>query len=313
MRSIIEDLHSKGINNNGKPFTYHFINWMLNNRRYLGEYSFKGTLNTAAIPPIVTKELFDKCQKRLSDNKHKSASFRKVKEKYYLTGKIFCGCCGDTMSGVSGTSKDKSRDLYRYYQCMTSKRHRCDKKIVRKDFVENIVTSAVMDIFKDKKLVKRICNTCYSLQNTESAELPALKHQLKQVNKEIDNVMNAIKKGIITKSTKSTLEKLEQQQEELERAISIEKIKRPVISKEHIEAWIMRFAKTDLTNAEQKQRLIDVFVNSVHVYKDKMVVFLNYRDGEKCVRLSDFDGEIKKPNTSELCSTLVTFGDPYGN
>ncbi|MCM1330150.1 MAG: hypothetical protein NC253_12000 [Ruminococcus sp.] len=125
--------------------------------------------------------------------------------------------------------------------------------------------------------------------------------------------MNAIKKGIITKSTKSTLEKLEQQQEELERAISIEKIKRPVLSKEHIEAWIMRFAKTDLTNAEQKQRLIDVFVNSVHVYEDKMVVFLNYRDGEKCVRLSDFDEKIKKPNTSELCSTLVTFGDPYGN
>lgn len=34
----------------------------------------------------------------------------------------------------------------------------------------------------------------------------------------------------------------------------------------------MTFAKTNIRSHEQKQRLIDVFVNSVHVYDDKIIV-----------------------------------------
>lgn len=307
---IVDDLHGKGLNNDGKPFTYHFVNWLLKNRRYIGEYSFNGTINMSAIPPIVSVELFEKCQRRLDENKHKSASFRKVEEKYYLTGKIFCGYCGDTMSGISGTGKNK---IYRYYQCMSSKKRRCSKKIIQKDFVEGMALSAAMSMFGDKKLIKKICDTCFALQNTESAELPALKKRLKENKKEIDNIMNAIKAGVVTKSTKAALEKLEAEQERLEIAISQEKMRRPTISRKHIEDWIMKFAKSDLSIPKQKQKIIDVFINSVYVYDDKMVVFLNYKDGEKCVRFSGIDENTKKSNTFDECSTLVGFGDPYGN
>ena len=41
----------------------------------------------------------------------------------------------------------------------------------------------------------------------------------------------------------------------------------------------MQFAKTDITNEEQKQRLIDISINSVYVYDDGIVVFMNYKDG----------------------------------
>lgn len=310
INSIVDDLHGKGLNNRGKPFTYHFVNWLLKNRRYIGEYSFNGTINTTAIPPIVSFELFEKCQIRLNENKHKSANFRKVEEKYYLTGKIFCGYCGDTMSGISGTGKNK---MYRYYQCMSSKKRRCAKKIIQKDFVESKALSAAMSMFGDKKLIKKICDTCFALQSTDSAELPALKKQLKQVGKEIDNLMKAIKSGVVTKSTKAALEKLEAEQEKLEIAISQEKMKRPTISRKQIEDWIMKFAKSDLSSPKQKQKIINVFINSVYVYDDKMVLFLNYRDGERCVRFDEAVSKKTKPDTLDKCSTLVSFGDPYGN
>lgn len=86
IRSILDDINSK-MSNNGRKFTYHFLNWMLNNRRYLGEYKFQDTINNEAIPPIVSQELFDKCQHRLNVNKHKAGSFKNNKEKYLLTGK----------------------------------------------------------------------------------------------------------------------------------------------------------------------------------------------------------------------------------
>ena len=321
IRSIIDDINSK-MSNNGRKFTYHFLNWMLNNRRYLGEYKFQDTVNNEAIPPIISQELFDKCQHRLNVNKHKAGSFKKNKEKYLLTGKIFCGICGATISGISGTGKCKS--IYRYYKCMNVKKHKCNKKPVQKELIENIVLNAAMDIFKDKALIRKISKACFDLQSKESPMLPALKRRLRENQKEIKNLMNAIKAGIVLKTTKAELEKLESEQEQLETNIAMEKLVKPVIPQEKIQVWLMKFAASDLSDQSQKQRIIDIFVNSVYVYDDRVVIFFNYKDGERCVDfsvLSDSEnpkGAIssnkKKTNIHENeCSPLIKSGDPYGN
>ena len=318
IRSILEGINSK-MSNNGRKFTYHFLNWMLNNRRYLGEYKFQDTINNEAIPPIVTQELFDKCQHRLNVNKHKAGSFKNNKEKYLLTGKIFCGNCGATISGISGTGKCKS--IYRYYKCMNVKKHKCNKKPVQKELIENIVLNAAMDIFKDKALVKRISKACFDLQPKESPMLPALKRRLRENQKEIKNLMKAIKAGIVLKTTRSELEKLETEQEQLETNIAMEKLVKPVIPQEKIQAWLMNFAYADLSDQSQKQRIIDIFVNSVYVYDDRVVIFFNYKDGERYVDFSTLDdlenpagSNEKKTNTHENeCSPLIKSGDPSGN
>ena len=321
IRSILDGINSK-MSNNGRKFTYHFLNWTLNNRRYLGEYKFQDTVNNEAIPPIVTQELFDKCQHRLNVNKHKAGSFKNNKEKYLLTGKIFCGNCGATISGISGTGKCKS--IYRYYKCMNVKKHKCRKKPVQKELIENIVLNAAMDIFKDKALIRKISKACFDLQSKESPMLPALKRRLRENQKEIKNLMNAIKAGIVLKTTKAELEKLESEHEQLETNIAMEKLVKPVIPQEKIQVWLMKFAASDLSDQSQKQKIIDIFVNSVYVYDDRVVIFFNYKDGERCVDFSvlsdseNTEGAIssndKKTNTHENeCSPLIKSGDPYGN
>jgi len=197
---------------------------------------------------------------------------------------------------------------------MTSKRKHCHKKTITKDILESAVLTLTMQMFNNKSLIKRICDTCYSMQSTESTQLPALKKQLKKNKKEIDNIMKAVKAGLVTKSTKAELERLEEEQERIEIEIAKEQIVRPIIPREHIETWIMNFAKTDLKSQEQKQRLIDIFVNSVHVYDDRIVVLFNYKDGEKCIRIEDVKMNTKKENTQiSECSTSFKLGDPYGN
>lgn len=119
VKSILNSLITTGFKNKGKKPTYSFITNMLKNRRYLGEYRFKYTIVENAFAPLVTKEIFDKCQQRLVANKRKSAHFKKVDNTYLLTGKIFCGHCGSSMSGVSGTSK--TGDVHRYYHCRNAK------------------------------------------------------------------------------------------------------------------------------------------------------------------------------------------------
>ena len=74
----------------------------------------------------------------------------------------------------------------------------------------------------------------------------------------------------------------------------------------------------------QKQRIIDIFVNSVYVYDDRVVVFVNYKDGERCVDFSVVsdsgnpedagNSNEKKTNTHENeCSPLIKSGDPGGS
>ena len=170
----------------------------------------------------------------------------------------------------------------------------CQKKIVQKKFIEDIVLKATMEIFNDSALIKRITDTCYSLQTNKGSQLSVLKKQLKQNQKEIENIMKAIKQGIFTKSTKAELNKLESEQENIQTLIAREQIERPVISKENIEAWIMNFAKTDLNSMEQKQRLIDVFINSIYVYDDKLILIFNYKDSEKCIDFDELSKVTKK-------------------
>ena len=92
---------------------------------------------------------------------------------------------------------------------MNVKKHKCRKKPVQKELIENIVLNAAMDIFKDKALIRKISKACFDLQSKESPMLPALKRRLRENQKEIKNLMNAIKAGIVLKTTKAELEKLE--------------------------------------------------------------------------------------------------------
>ena len=172
-----------------------------------------------------------------------------------------------------------------------------------------------MRMLDDMPLINRIVDVCYELQLRQSVNLPSLEKQLKQTEKEIENVMTAIKQGIITATTKETLVKLEQDKKNYEISIAKERIERPVLSKEQLKFWICKFSATNLDDIEQKQRLIDVFLNSVYVYDDKMLIILNYKDGEICVTFYEVKETLdKKENPDNLndyqSSPLNTIGDP---
>ena len=54
------------------------------------------------------------------------------------TTKLFCGKCESMMVGESGTGKSGAKHYY--YKCASAKRKRgCDKKAIKKDYIENLV------------------------------------------------------------------------------------------------------------------------------------------------------------------------------
>ena len=288
IKEIVDIMNERGIKTpRSKRMRIDIITDILKNRKYIGEYKYREIVIPDGIPAIIPQDLFDRVQERRAKNK-KAPARKKAEDDYLLTTKLFCGKDNVFMVGESGTSRNKS--VHRYYRCVNTKKKRlCDKKPVKKDYIENLVIDAVMEMIQDDKIVGYIVDTVLSLQSQDSTSLPLLNRQLNETNKAIENMLNAIQQGVLTSSTKQRLDELETTKSELEISILQEQMIKPLLTKEQITFWIHRFRKTDITNLDQRQRLIDIFVNTIYHYDDHLAITFNYKDGTKIISLQEVE------------------------
>lgn len=289
VRQIIESLNERGLQTKkNRPFSMSSFNTILKNRKYIGEYRYQDVVIPDGVPAIVSQELFDRVQKRMEKNKHAPAT-SKAEDNYILTTKLFCGKCGRLMIGESGTGRNGVK--HHYYKCGSAKRKTgCDKKAVKKDWIENIVIQKVLEIIFDDELVEKIADMVIELQKCENTSLPALKTQLSETERAINNMLNAIQQGIFTVSTKQRLDELESTKERLTVSILQQELAKPVLTKEQVIFWLHRFRDIDTQKQEHRQRLIDSFVNAVYVFDDKLLLTFNYKDGTQTITLNDING-----------------------
>ena len=138
------------------------------------------------------------------------------------------------------------------------------------------------------------------LQNRESTSLPFYEKQLRETETGIQNMLNAIQAGILTSSTKERLEALEGQKKDLEAKIAEEKLAKPVMKEEFVRFWLHRFRKLDLSQKEQRQTLVDTFINAIYLYDDKVLITFNYKEGTETVSFSEATEAAAKEKSSDM-------------
>lgn len=289
IRQILEDLNSKGITTSkGNKFTYPSFTTMLQNRTYLGEYCYDGTVVPNGVPAIVPQDLFDRVQARRAKNKHAPGMACAKKERYLLTTKLFCGKCGAMMVGESG--KSKTGAVHHYYKCGKAKREKtCDKKAVRKDWIENIVIKYTMLMLKNDEIMERLTNRLVEIQGEESRELKLMRQQLAETKQAIQKLLDAIIGGISGESIKERLADLEAQKTDLEASIEKEQAEHPILTRDQIRFFLHRYRETNTNDPVERLRLSDCFVNAVFLYDDKIVLTFNYKDGTKTISLAELE------------------------
>ena len=283
MKEVTEIVNEMGLRTaRGHKLNLSATQRMLQNRKYLGEYRYSHHIIENGLPQIVPNGLFERAQKTLIKNK-KAPARHKATDDYLLTTKIFCCNCGSLMVGEIGTGKNNQQ--YRYYKCISAKRKKgCNrKKGIKKDVIENLVLSYIMKTIMDDETIEKIIDIAMEEQKKENVVLPALKKQLSDVNHSIENMLNAIQDGIYTPSTKERLAKLENSKEEIEILIAKEEISKPILPRECIRYWLYELRKLNINSLEARKCLVNTFVNSVVVYKDKIELVFNYREGTETV------------------------------
>ena len=165
--------------------------------------------------------------------------------------------------------------------------------------------------------VNRIADAIVALQDKEDTTIPALREQLKECEKGIENMLNAIQMGILTASTKTRLEELEARQNELKLSIMQAELQKPKYTKEQIVSWINRFKYGDVNDIEYQKQIIDTFINAIYIFDDKLVFTYNFKDGTEAIPLKAVEDsfgsdltQVAPPNPRN--PNIIPVGDGFG-
>lgn len=291
---IIRHLNAEGLHTGaGQPFTRNSLRTVLKNEKYIGIYDFKdGEIRIEnGVPAIVDKDTFYKVQKLLVTNQRAPAA-KWTKADYLFTGKLFCGTCGTQMVGESGTSK--SGATYNYYLCLNHKRGGdCKRKAIRQDLIEPYVLEKTQAMIMDDDVFNGIIDHVweyYERQDKTRDKVSTLESQRREVESAVNNLMRAIEAGMpLTEMTKNRLTELDGQLTAINTALAQTQLEGGFkLKKAHIRFFLEEFRKMDYSDRKCQQRLIDVFVNSIYVTDDELVLNFNFGGDKSTLRFPQF-------------------------
>lgn len=283
---ICKECNEKGyVTKNGKQFYTNALSSILKNKMYIGDYNFKGEIERNC-PVIVDKETFNKCQERLERNKRIRGQKKTEEVEFLLTGKLFCGMCGTTMVGDSGTSRNGSKHYY--YTCRNKRKHQgCKKLSEKKDFIEWYVVEQTVNYVLTDERRKYIAERIVGQYNKDFSKekINRLKKKLVTIDIELNNCAEALiksKSTSIIEKINNKAEQLEIQKEDTEIELAELQIATDIqITYDEVYEWLERFCKGDLFDIEFRKRIIDVFINSIFLYDDKVIIYYNIKGSKQ--------------------------------
>jgi len=72
------------------------------------------------------------------------------------------------------------------------------------------------------------------------------------------------------------------------------------VTEEFIRFWLLRFRKLDMSLKDQRQALVDTFINSIYLYDDKVLITFNYKEGTQTVTFGEAVEAASEGNGSDL-------------
>lgn len=251
----------------GNDFNQMAVQRVLRNEKYIGVYDSHGIRDENAIEPIVAKDLFNFVQAKLELNR-RSMRRRGDRPPFLLQGKIYCGHCGHAMVPESGTSKGGA--VHYYYKCHGRKTlHNCNKRIERKEEIEDAVIADAMQILTDENIEILAQMMEAELKREEgTSRLAALKKQRDQAEKEANNLVDILASGVSSETVLSRLREAEKKKEALCAEIDIEENTVSTFDIDCILAYLEHLRDEALDDPNARKTIVDALVDRVDVFDE---------------------------------------------
>lgn len=292
---IIDGLNRDGLTTKrGKPFGKNSLHDLLHNEKYIGVQIYgkalhreDGTRNTHAKSPdmiriedahtpLVDREIFDRVQARMEQNKGAGGGNPARKRDYPLRGKVFCGDCGAPLV-VNTCSR-----VYDYYKCNERKRTRqCQNKPIRVDELERICADLVRQTLGQPAVTDRLLAelraVAADVQTGATARLAVIVDKQREISKHLDNAMEAVLSGLNSPTLQRRIHTLEAQQLALDQEAKA--LRRSVDSTALPEAQIRQILDTILTSSTDGNTALLSIITRVEVSSTHITIYTLF-DGD---------------------------------
>lgn len=287
IKELMDWLNSNGIRNHrGHAFLFNAVSAMLHNPKYIGKCIYSGEVYDNMIEPIIDEKTFYRAQELLIENVDKAGRTGAI-EKYILSGKLICAECGQLMIGESGTGH--KGELYTYYKCAAKKKdkHSCPSRAVRKDVIEKAVYDAIIRALQDDNFIYEVARKAAEIHNAdldEPQELKILKRQKADIDKQLENITNAICQGIFNQNTQARMIELSNTQQALEAQIAEEEARTVLPLKEaRVVSFLRNYTEVvkcsdKAENLKNMKRLFDVFIKEVIFDGERFLIIMKTTD-----------------------------------
>ncbi|MEM2079996.1 MAG: recombinase family protein, partial [Nitrososphaerota archaeon] len=182
----------------------------LRNPVYKGEFKWAGRTWRGIAEPIVSEELWNIVAKRLEAMSQ--GPLKRQPVKYWLTGNLVCGYCGQKLSGC--TVKDK----FGYYRC----KNYC-LPYIRKSEIENFVANKVAYLITRSEIRERVLRRAQQILHDW---LKRFEHEIWIANEQIGKIKQrrqqlwrAVEEGAPWQSVAERLEELDKEERRIREII----------------------------------------------------------------------------------------------
>ncbi|MGN1299634.1 MAG: hypothetical protein ACI4UE_06615 [Candidatus Scatovivens sp.] len=184
------------------------------------------------------------------------------------------------MVGISGTSH--TGKLHCYYSCKGTWQHKCNRKNVQKDYIEDLVVEQARNMLTTKN-INRIAKIVAKIaeKDKDNTRINQLEKSLKEIDKQKANLFDSLKvcyNNDVRQSIFEEMSKMDKEKIELQKIIALEKATYIEITEPQIKFFLKNLKNGKINNTKYRQMLINVLIYKVYLYDDNLTIIYNTQD-----------------------------------
>ncbi|MDY5985658.1 MAG: hypothetical protein SPJ81_01670, partial [Lachnoclostridium sp.] len=148
---------------------------------------------------------------------------------------------------------------------------------MKQEAIEDAVIEFTVKNALTDEMIEAVATAAVELQNQQkevSVHKQKLQH-LSDLNRQIQNYVDAIGNGLYSAALAAKLKEAEEEKEKLSAEIAEESYDHPVFTKDQVVEFMKRFRTGDTKAPEVRRQIVDIFVNSIYLFDDHFDISYN--------------------------------------
>ena len=194
LKQVREKVNALGlIGKKGRELSVSNYQYILRNPVYFGLIRFSGELYEGKHEPLITKQLFDRCQEVMSrKSKPKQSGFKP----FLYRGMFRCGECGCFITTEAKTKRHKCGSIHHYTYCRCTKRVKpCSQPCIREELITEQITQALATLAVPADWTDWMLTTLETEQRQDTQatanDITTFQNRIHEIDQKIDRLTDA--------------------------------------------------------------------------------------------------------------------------